>query len=125
MMRTPKGVLRVLRIGLRWIWAMATRKDLAVRGQAFAAGLRLGLIEVDVPVLLETPLEELHVENDAVTGVIVDDGGQQRLIRARYGVILGSGGFEHNAELRKQYQREPIGSEWTVGAKANTGEGIL
>jgi 3-oxosteroid 1-dehydrogenase len=40
MMRTPRGVLRVLRIGVRWMWAMLTRQDLAVRGQAFAAALR-------------------------------------------------------------------------------------
>jgi 3-oxosteroid 1-dehydrogenase len=39
-------------------------------------------------------------------------------------VILCSGGFEHNAEMRQKHQREPIGTEWTVGAKANTGDGI-
>ena len=71
MMRTPRGVLRVLRIGLRWIWAMATRKDVAVRGQAFSGALRLGLLEAGVPVLLDTSLEDLHVENDAVAGVVV------------------------------------------------------
>ena len=60
MMRHPRGVLRVLRIGLRWIWAMLTRKDLVVRGQAFAGALRVGLREAGVPVLLDTALEELH-----------------------------------------------------------------
>jgi 3-oxosteroid 1-dehydrogenase len=125
MMRTPRGVLRVLRIGLRWIWSMLTRKDLAVRGQAFAAALRLGLMDAGVPVLLDTALEDLHVEDDAVTGVIVSSNGQQRLLRAEHGVVLGSGGFEHNPAMREQYQRAPIGSEWTVGAKGNTGDGIL
>jgi 3-oxosteroid 1-dehydrogenase len=125
MMRTPKGLLRVLRIGLRWSWAMLTGKDLAVRGQAFAAALRLGLVDAGVEVLLETPLEDLLVEDDRVAGVVVTDRGQPRIIRSRYGVILACGGFEHNAALRKQYQREPIGSDWTVGAKANAGDGIL
>jgi 3-oxosteroid 1-dehydrogenase len=125
MMRTPRGVLRVLRIGLRWLWAMVSRKDLAVRGQAFAGALRVGLAEAGVPVLLDTPLEELHVEDDAVVGVIVSRDGQQRLLRARYGVVLASGGFERNAAMRQQYQRPPIGSDWTVGAAANTGDGIL
>src|SRR5579875_3619222 len=125
MMRTPRGVLRVLRIGLRWIWAMLSRKDLAVRGQAFAAALRVGLLEADVPVLLGTALEDLHVEDDAVAGVVVTSGDQQRVIRARHGVVLACGGFEHNAGMRQQYQRAPIGSDWTVGAKANTGDGIL
>lgn len=125
MMRTPRGVLRALRIGLRWFRATATRQELVVRGQAFSGGLRLGLFEAGVPLLLGTPLEELYVANDAVAGVIVNRDGQQRLLRARHGVVLASGGFEHNPAMRRQYQRAPIGSEWTVGAKANTGDGIL
>ena len=48
-----------------------------------------------------------------------------QLIRARRGVILGSGGFEHNEQMRVKYQRAPITTEWTVGAKANTGDGII
>ena len=40
-------------------------------------------------------------------------------------VILGCGGFEHNEQMRVKYQRGPIATEWTVGAKANTGDGIL
>jgi 3-oxosteroid 1-dehydrogenase len=125
MMRTPRGVLRVLRIGLRWVWAMLTRKDLVVRGQAFTAALRVGLMQAGVPVLLDTALEDLHVEDDVVAGVIVTSDGQQRLLRATHGVVLGCGGFEHNAALRQQYQRAPIGADWTVGAAANTGDGIL
>jgi 3-oxosteroid 1-dehydrogenase len=39
-------------------------------------------------------------------------------------VVLAAGGFEHNAAMRQQYQRAPIGSDWTVGAVANTGDGI-
>ena len=46
------------------------------------------------------------------------------LIKARRGVIVGSGGFEHNERMRKEFQREPIGVDWTVGAKSNTGDGI-
>src|SRR4051812_14009810 len=108
MMRTPRGLLRVQRIGLRWIWAMVTRKDLVVRGQAMAGMLRLGLLQSEVTVLLDTALEDLHVENDAVVGVVVNVNGQQRVLRARHGVVLACGGFEHNAAMRQQYQRAPI-----------------
>jgi 3-oxosteroid 1-dehydrogenase len=124
MMRHPRGVLRVLRIGVRWLWAMLTRKDLATRGQAFVAALRIGLRGAGVPVLLSTPLEELVVEDGRVTGVVVTHEGQQRTVRARHGVVIASGGFEHNETMRKEHQREPIGTEWTVGAAANTGDGI-
>ncbi|HJQ43748.1 MAG TPA: 3-oxosteroid 1-dehydrogenase [Jatrophihabitantaceae bacterium] len=125
LLRHWKGPLRTLRVGMRWIWAMVTRKKLLVRGQAFAAALRLGVEQAGVPVLLDTALVDLHTEDGTVVGAVVTHDGAERLIRARHGVILGSGGFEHNAEMRQKYQREPIGTEWTVGAKANTGDGIL
>ena len=53
------------------------------------------------------------------------ESAEPQLIRARRGVILGSGGFEHNEQMRVKYQRAPITTEWTVGATANTGDGIL
>jgi hypothetical protein len=53
------------------------------------------------------------------------ESAEPELIRARRGVILGSGGFEHNEQMRVNYQRAPITTEWTVGATANTGDGII
>jgi 3-oxosteroid 1-dehydrogenase len=90
-------------------------------GQSLAAGLRAGLLAANVPVLLNTPLLDVVVANGRVTGVSVPGG----IITARRGVIIGSGGFEHNAAMRAQYQRQPIGTQWTVGARENTGDGIL
>lgn len=124
MMRTPRGLLRVLRVGLRWLFAMLTRRHLLVRGQALAAAMRVGVERASVPLVLETPLEDLEIEGGRVTGVLVRHEGAQRLLRARRGIVLASGGFEHNADMRERYQRAPITTEWTVGAKANTGDGI-
>ena len=102
--------------------ALAGQKPLTM-GQALAAGLRAGLLGANVPVWLNTPLVDLNVEGGAVTGVLVSRNGSQGLLKARRGVIVGSGGFEHNAAMRAQYQRQPIGTDWTVGAKENTGDG--
>jgi 3-oxosteroid 1-dehydrogenase len=93
-------------------------------GQSLAAGLRAGLLTAGVPVWLNTPLTELYLENGSVTGAVVTRNGAPGLLRARRGVVVGSGGFEHNAAMRERYQRQPIGTEWTVGAKENTGDGI-
>ncbi|WP_367321455.1 3-oxosteroid 1-dehydrogenase [Streptomyces sp. HUAS ZL42] len=103
--------------------ALLGQKPLTM-GQSLAAGLRAGLLAAQVPVWLSTPLTDLMVENGRVTGAVVARDGAPGLVRARRGVVVGSGGFEHNAAMRAQYQQQPIGTEWTVGAKENTGDGI-
>ncbi|WP_327426181.1 3-oxosteroid 1-dehydrogenase [Streptomyces sp. NBC_01236] len=103
--------------------ALLGQKPLTM-GQSLAAGLRAGLLAAQVPVWLNTPLSDLYVESGAVTGAVVTQNGVSGLVRARRGVIVGSGGFEHNAAMRAQYQQQPIGTAWTVGAKENTGDGI-
>ena len=128
--RHPRGVLRSLKVGVRSVWAKATGKNLVGMGRALIAPLRIGLQQAGVPVLLNTALTDLYVEDGVVRGVYVRDtnapeSAEPQLIRARRGVILGSGGFEHNEQMRVKYQRAPISTEWTVGAKANTGDGIL
>ncbi|MFD7934928.1 3-oxosteroid 1-dehydrogenase [Streptomyces sp. NPDC059755] len=103
--------------------ALLGQKPLTM-GQSLAAGLRAGLLAAGVPVWLNTPLTDLHVEGGVVAGAVVTREGAPGLLRARRGVVVGSGGFEHNAAMRTQYQRQPIGTAWTVGAKENTGDGI-
>ncbi|MFI5641497.1 3-oxosteroid 1-dehydrogenase [Streptomyces goshikiensis] len=93
-------------------------------GQALATGLRAGLQRAGVPVWLNSPLVDLVREGGAVTGVVVEKEGVRGVVRALKGVVIGSGGFEHNAEMRARYQQQPIGTQWSVGAKENTGDGI-
>jgi len=50
--------------------------------------------------------------------------GRPALIRAGRGVVLAAGGFERNEQMRRRYQRQPIGTEWTTGAAGNTGDAI-
>ncbi|MEV6768075.1 3-oxosteroid 1-dehydrogenase [Nocardia sp. NPDC051030] len=123
-LRNPRAPFRAIRIGARWLKGNLLRQHLLARGQALSAMLRVGLQQANVPLLLNTPLVGLRTENDRVTGVIVEHEGVDRVLTARRGVVIAAGGFEHNGAMRKQYQREPIGTEWTVGAKSNTGDGI-
>ncbi|MGV9800994.1 3-oxosteroid 1-dehydrogenase [Mycobacterium sp. NPDC003449] len=128
--RHPRGVLRSIKVGVRSVWANATGKNLVGMGRALIGPLRIGLQKAGVPVLLNTELTDLYVEDGVVRGIHVrrtgsSENAEPELIRARRGVILGSGGFEHNEQMRVKYQRAPITTEWTVGAVANTGDGIL
>jgi 3-oxosteroid 1-dehydrogenase len=118
--RHPRGSVRLLKLGLQWLAGRVRGQRLLSMGQALAAGLRIGLARAGVEVRLATPLVDLQVDGDRVTGVVTEHG----VVHARRGVILSSGGFEQNLEMREKYQRAPIGTDWTVGAAANTGDGI-
>ncbi|WP_410639864.1 3-oxosteroid 1-dehydrogenase [Amycolatopsis sp. lyj-346] len=118
--RHPRGAVRLLSLGAQWLAGKLRGQQLLSMGQALAAGLRVGLAKAGVEVRLSTPLVDLQVEGDRVTGVVTARGA----VEARRGVILASGGFERNLEMREKYQRAPIGTDWTVGAAANTGDGI-
>ncbi|MFB7724484.1 3-oxosteroid 1-dehydrogenase [Nocardia sp. NPDC056100] len=123
-LRNPRAPFRVLRIGARWAKGQLLRQHLLARGQALSAMLREGLNAVNVPLRLNTPVLELQVEDGRVSGVVVLRDGVEQVITARRGVVIAAGGFDHNESMRKQYQRDPIGTEWTVGAQGNTGDGI-
>ncbi|MBF6144503.1 3-oxosteroid 1-dehydrogenase [Nocardia nova] len=122
--RHPKGMMRAMRVGARTYLAKFTGKHILGMGQAIMAAMRKGLMDANVPVLLNTPLTKLITDGDRVVGVEATVDGEPTIFKARYGVVLGTGGFEHNAEMREQYQRKPITTEWTTGAAANTGDGI-
>jgi 3-oxosteroid 1-dehydrogenase len=122
--RHPRALLTSGRIAHRWLAARILGRRTLSMGQALAAGLRAGLEVVNVPVWLDTQMIDLHVENKRVVGVRVRRSGSETVIGARRGVLLASGGFEHNELLRRKYQRPPTNTQWSVGAEGNTGDGI-
>ena len=123
--RHPRAMLASAKVAGRLARARFLRQPLLSLGQALAAGLRAGLLAKDVPVWLDTPMTGLRVTDGRVTGVEVTRGGQPAVISASRGVVLAAGGFERNEQMRRRYQREPIGTEWTTGAAGNTGDAIL
>jgi 3-oxosteroid 1-dehydrogenase len=119
--RHPRALLAGARVGGRWLLSRTLRRRTLSMGQALAAGLRAGLLAADVPVWLGAPMEKIHIEDGRVAGVHIG-GARAGLVRARRGVVLAAGGFEHNAAMRAKYQPTP--ASWTVGARGNTGDGI-
>ncbi len=69
---------------------------------------------------LNTALTELVVEDGAVVGAVIETDGKGRRIRARRGVLLAAGGFEHNEEMRARYG-VPGASRDTMGPWGNRG----
>lgn len=124
-LRTVKGPLTMFRVMFNRIISMIRGRKMYAMGNALAIGLRQGLIEAGVRVEYETELLDLMVEDGRVTGVKVLRDGVEHTIRATHGVILGSGGFEKNLDLRERYQPKPTSIDWTTGAASNTGGGHL
>lgn len=123
-MSTWKGKVTALKIGLRTIWNLLRRAKMLSMGQALIGWLRYALKQRDVPLWLNCPLKDLIIEGKKVVGVIVEKEGKELKIGAKKGVILAAGGFPHNLEMRKKYQKEPITTEWSVANSDNTGDVI-
>ena len=123
--RHPRAMLAGVRVAGRAARTRLLGHRVLSLGQALAAGLRAGLSRSRVPVWLDTPMTGLEVRDGRVSGVRVSRGGEPLLVRARHGVLVATGGFERNEEMRRRYQRAPVDTQWTTGAAGNTGDGIL
>lgn len=121
---TWAGKSVALKVGVRTVFNRLTGVKLLALGPALIARLRLSLKDENVPIWLNTPLQELIVEEGAVVGVVAEKGGQPFRIRARKGVILAAGGFAHNQQMREQYQKGPINHTWSSASPGNTGDAI-
>lgn len=107
-------------------WRLRSRRSRRlVMGNALIGRLRKSLLERRVPLWLNCPAKELLVENDAVVGVLAERAGKPLAIRARRGVILGSGGFEHNQELRERFLPSPTRAAWSAASPDNTGDMLI
>ena len=125
MTRTWRGRVMATRIGFRTAMNNLRRRKVKALGEALIAGMVMALRDQGVPLWLSTPLTELVTTGGRVTGVVVERNGVLTTLTARKGVVLASGGFEHNEALREQYQPAPVAAEWSAGAKENTGDGII
>ncbi|ODR06064.1 3-ketosteroid-delta-1-dehydrogenase [Mycobacterium sherrisii] len=96
----------------------------AAGGQGLAAGLFAGVLRAGIPVWTDAPLLRLHGDGDRVRGAVVQHGGREVLITARRGVVLATGGFDHSMDMRWKFQSESLGAHLSLGAAANTGDGI-
>lgn len=119
------GAKMVLRYLLDIPGRLAGKRDRRqVLGGALVASLLLALRERKIPLWLKAPAEELIRENGRVVGVKVMHDGTPKILRARRGVILASGGFEKNEDMRRRYLGEPTRAGWSAGSPGNNGDMI-
>jgi 3-oxosteroid 1-dehydrogenase len=86
-------------------WRLRSKYDRMRKvGGSGVGRLFLSLKERGVPMWLNAPMIKLIEENGRVVGAVVNRDGRRLYIEARKGVVLASGGFEHN-------QADPSGLE--------------
>ncbi|KAA1395894.1 3-oxosteroid 1-dehydrogenase [Aeromicrobium ginsengisoli] len=122
--RTLRGPLTMMRVMLKRVLSSLRGRRMYAMGNALTISLRKGLMDAGVPVHYETPLTGLVIEGGRVVGVRAEHEGAEVVIRARRGVILGSGGFEKSDALREKFLPTPTEAGWSTGAATNTGAGI-
>ena len=107
-----------------WVLTYRRSRRLAC-GAAGIARLRWSLQDRNIPLWLNAPMQDLlRDEGGRVVGATVLRGGKRIVVRARYGVVLAAGGFEHNQAMREQYLPKPTRSDWSAAAGTNTGDAL-
>lgn len=92
-------------------------------GPALVAQLLRGCLEHGVTIRLETPAQELIVDGGRVVGVRAKRDGWPFFVRARSGVLVATGGFAHNEELKERWLDKPL--RYSCEIEANQGDGHL
>lgn len=114
-----------LKLAWRILRARVLGERIGVSGQALATRLRLTLVDKGIPLWRETPMRSLIADAEGrVVGVEAERAGKPYRIRACLGVVLASGGFDHNLEMRRRYQ-PGIEQDWSLGSATNEGDGII
>ncbi|MEB4207857.1 FAD-dependent oxidoreductase [Mycobacterium sp. 94-17] len=95
---------------------------LCVAGTALIAGLLKGLLDAGVTPHTNARAEGLIAESGEITGVRVAGPDGIVRVRARRGVILGTGGFEWDPVAVQAFLRGPM--HGAVSPPNNTGDGL-
>ncbi|PRX96909.1 FAD-binding protein [Paraburkholderia sp. BL25I1N1] len=120
--RTWGGKRKAMQLAGRMLYQKLTGKELVSNGAAIQGRMLQIALRENIPIWTETPVRDLIVENGRVAGVIAMRGGREMRVHAREGVLLNTGGFSHNAEMRRKYQPQPSSSAWTNANPGDTGE---
>lgn len=99
----------------------APQPDLLTGGRALVGRFLWAMADNPaVTAHLSTSLVELVLDGGRVVGAVVEHDGSRRTILARRGVLLATGGFEQNADMRAEFG-VPGSARDTMGAPANRG----
>ena len=103
--------------------ALGRRGSVLANGNALAGRLLKSAADAGMLLLSEHRAQELLLENGIVIGVRANHRGGTVNFFARRGVILASGGFGANTEMRRKYVAQ-ADAGWSLQPEGSQGDGI-
>jgi 3-oxosteroid 1-dehydrogenase len=109
---------------LRWrqLQMRLLRRKLVAGGPALQGRLLKIAVQTKLRIWLDAPVTSLTHSEGRVTGVMVQRGSNEMRVIARDGVLINSGSFAHNPELRAKWLHEPYRAQCSAGYPGDTGE---
>ena len=104
------------------LWPRAHLPENAAGGDYIRAGENKAKL-LGVEILLNSPVEELLLEDGRVAGIKGTSNGAAMTIKSK-AVVIATGGFAANVDMRQEYDDTLIDSLPTTNTPAATGDGI-
>lgn len=121
--RTVKGKVMALRVALRTVLQKLQGAPIYFRGAALQARMLLAVRGRGIDLRTSARVTGLIEDDGRIAGVRVMAGaGPERSIGARRGVLIASGGFSRNAEMRREHQHLDAGAAWSMANPDDTGD---
>lgn len=107
-------------------WQMFSSRLLGQKLRGSGVALQGRMLEIALrerlPIWMSTKVTSFVTEGDRVVGIKVERDGAVRTVQARRGVLLNSGGYAHNREIRDQYQPHGLDPRWTWSSPGDTAD---
>jgi 3-oxosteroid 1-dehydrogenase len=124
-LRTRSGFSTAIKaMGLRSISGRLQGKRPAGMGASLIGQLLQLVVARSIPIWLQSPMLGLTERDGTVYGIVVQKEGKKMSIGVTCAVILTSGGFAHNLEMRQEFHPHPITTDWTSASPGDLGDAI-
>lgn len=109
-------------IAIKVVLGKLTGKQWVTAGAALQGRMLKAVLEKEAAEFrLSAPAMEIIVEDGKAVGVVIEKDGKPWRIGADLGILMNSGGFSQNQEMRDRYM-PGTRKEWSNGIESNTGE---
>ncbi len=112
----------LVRVGLKIIAGKLTGKHWVTAGAALQGRMLKAVIAKDAAdIRLESPVDEVIIENGKAVGVVTVKDGKPWRVGARLGVLMNAGGFSQNQQMRDRYM-PGTRAAWSNGIESDAGD---